>query len=64
VGIDLTSAMELQSATGLRVVASGGVSRLEQVRSARLAGLAGIIIGRALYDGKLSLRDCMTSVSI
>jgi len=64
VGIDLTSAMELQSATGLRVVASGGVSRLEQVRSARLAGLAGIIIGRALYDGNLSLRDCMTSVSI
>ena len=57
-GVNLNSAMELQSNTGLKVVASGGVSSLSDIRSAQKAGLAGIIIGRALYAGKLSLRDC------
>jgi phosphoribosylformimino-5-aminoimidazole carboxamide ribotide isomerase len=57
-GVNVTGAAGLQSATGLKVVASGGVSSPEDVRSARVAGLAGIIIGRALYDGKISLADC------
>jgi phosphoribosylformimino-5-aminoimidazole carboxamide ribotide isomerase len=57
-GINVASASGLQSATGLKVVASGGVSSLEDVGAARAAGLAGIIVGRALYEGKLSLADC------
>ena len=55
-GVNVESAVELQSATGLRVVASGGVSTLEDVRRVREAGLAGVIIGRALYEEKMSLR--------
>lgn len=55
-GVDVSSAVTLQQATGLRVVASGGVSTLEDVRRTRDAGLAGVIIGRALYEEKLSLR--------
>jgi len=57
-GIDLDGALNLQSATGLKVVASGGVSHLEEVCSAKKAGLAGIIIGRALYEGYFSLSEC------
>jgi len=60
-GLNLESAVELQSRVGIKVVASGGVDRLEAVHSARRAGLAGIIIGRALYEGKLSLHDCWTA---
>ncbi|MEZ0397045.1 MAG: 1-(5-phosphoribosyl)-5-[(5-phosphoribosylamino)methylideneamino] imidazole-4-carboxamide isomerase [Anaerolineales bacterium] len=59
-GLNVGSAAALQSATGLRVVASGGVSTLEDVRRARAAGLAGVIMGRALYEGKLSLRECLS----
>jgi len=55
-GLDVSSAVALQDVTGLRVVASGGVSALDDVRRTQEAGLAGVIIGRALYDGKLSLR--------
>ncbi|HTX91257.1 MAG TPA: 1-(5-phosphoribosyl)-5-[(5-phosphoribosylamino)methylideneamino] imidazole-4-carboxamide isomerase [Anaerolineales bacterium] len=58
-GANLESAMELQSATGLKVVASGGVGRVEEVRQAQQAGLAGIIVGRALYEGKVVLKECM-----
>ncbi len=58
-GVNVGSAVSLQSASGLHVVASGGVSTLEDVRRARQAGLAGVIIGRALYEGRLSLRECL-----
>ena len=57
-GVDVSGAIELQEKTGLLVVASGGVSTLEDVRRAKEAGLAGVIIGRALYEGKLSLKEC------
>jgi phosphoribosylformimino-5-aminoimidazole carboxamide ribotide isomerase len=60
-GVSVDSAVELQSANGLKVVASGGVSSLDDVRKVREAGLAGVIIGRALYEGKMSLRDALAS---
>jgi phosphoribosylformimino-5-aminoimidazole carboxamide ribotide isomerase len=56
-GVSVDSAIELQTATGLKVVASGGVSSLEDVIRVKNAGLAGVIIGRALYDGNLRLND-------
>jgi phosphoribosylformimino-5-aminoimidazole carboxamide ribotide isomerase len=58
-GVDVDSAVELQDATGLQVVASGGVSSLKDVRRVRDAGLAGVIIGRALYEGKISLPESL-----
>lgn len=60
-GVDVTSAVQLQAKTSLRVVASGGISSLEEVRRVREAGLAGVIIGRALYEGKLSLRAAIAA---
>jgi phosphoribosylformimino-5-aminoimidazole carboxamide ribotide isomerase len=60
-GLDVASAAALQSETGLRVVASGGVSSLDDVRRAREAGLAGVIIGKALYEGRLSLRVALSA---
>jgi phosphoribosylformimino-5-aminoimidazole carboxamide ribotide isomerase len=57
-GVNLESAIELQKNTGLQVVASGGVSRLDDVIKAKQAGVAGIIIGRALYNGQINLQDC------
>ena len=58
-GIDLASAVELQDASGLQVVASGGVKNLEDVHRVLKAGLAGVIVGRALYEGKISLAECL-----
>lgn len=60
-GMDVSSAVELQAQTGLQVVASGGVSTLEDVLRVRDAGLAGVIIGRALYEGSLSLRAAIAA---
>lgn len=58
-GVSVESAVALQTATGLNVVASGGVSSVEDVLRVKNAGLAGVIIGRALYEGKLTVKEAL-----
>jgi phosphoribosylformimino-5-aminoimidazole carboxamide ribotide isomerase len=57
-GADLSGAIELQ-AMGARVIASGGVAGLADIRTACAAGLAGIIVGRALYEGRVNLIEAI-----
>ena len=42
-----------------RLVASGGVSSLDDVRALRDAGLYGAIIGKAYYTGAIDLRRAL-----
>ncbi len=58
-GVNAAATAELAGATGLRVVASGGVNGIEDVRRVREAGLAGVIVGRALYEGQVRLLDLL-----
>lgn len=58
-GVDVEMARWIAENTDAEVVASGGVSSLADVRNVRLAGLAGVIIGRALYDGVFSLQEAL-----
>jgi phosphoribosylformimino-5-aminoimidazole carboxamide ribotide isomerase len=58
-GINLAATMQLAEATRLHVIASGGVASLEDVQQAYDAGLSGIIIGRALYEGRVDLREAL-----
>jgi phosphoribosylformimino-5-aminoimidazole carboxamide ribotide isomerase len=55
-GLNLESTRALADVSGLEVIASGGVGSLADVRAAREAGLAGVIVGRALYEGALDLK--------
>lgn len=52
----------MRAATRLPVIASGGVSDLEQVRRLSDAGTFGCIVGRALYEGRLALPETLASV--
>lgn len=58
-GLNLDATVELAQATGMSVIASGGVGRLDDVRSVHVAGLSGVIIGRALYEGHVMLEDAL-----
>ena len=58
-GVDFSTAHHLAALTGLEVIASGGVNSLEDLRRARSAGLSGVIIGRALYDGRIDLKEAL-----
>lgn len=46
----------------LQLIASGGVSSLEELRRLKALGLYGAILGKALYTGALSLRDALGEV--
>jgi phosphoribosylformimino-5-aminoimidazole carboxamide ribotide isomerase len=59
-GPDLTGAAALL-ATGARVIVSGGVASAEDIRGARASGLAGVIVGRALYEGRLTLSEALAA---
>lgn len=42
-----------------RVIASGGVASADHLRAVREAGCTGAIVGRALYDGRLTVREAL-----
>lgn len=60
-GPDIEGAKFL-AAMGASVIASGGVSSLEDLRAVREANLAGAIVGRALYEGKFSLIQALETI--
>ena len=43
----------------MRIVASGGISSLEDIRALRAMGLYGAILGKALYTGAVDLREAI-----
>lgn len=46
-------------APALAVQASGGVRDLDDIRAVRAAGVAGVILGRALLDGRFTLAEAL-----
>lgn len=54
-GPNLDATAAIARAVQLPVIASGGVGSLDDVRAACGRGLAGLIVGRALYDGSVEL---------
>ena len=60
-GPDVPGTAALANAVGIPVIASGGVSSIEDLRALRAceAPLDGVISGRALYDGKLDLAEAL-----
>ena len=58
-GPNLAAMAEMQAAVDLPVVASGGVTTLDDVARLAAAPMAGCIIGRALYEGSLTLPEAL-----
>ena len=54
-GTNLPLYQELQRRFGMDIVASGGVSSIDDVKSLRDMGLYGAILGRAIYTGDIIL---------
>ncbi|HET6797965.1 MAG TPA: 1-(5-phosphoribosyl)-5-[(5-phosphoribosylamino)methylideneamino]imidazole-4-carboxamide isomerase [Gemmatimonadales bacterium] len=61
-GPDLSGAVDLK-ATGACVILSGGVSGLVDIHDACVAGIDGVVVGRALYEGRLNLIDALAAAS-
>lgn len=62
-GADVEGAVALMRETGMEVLVSGGVHAVEDLVRIRDAGLAGAIVGRALHEGRLTLREALACSS-
>lgn len=58
-GVDWENTKQLADKTGLRVIASGGTASLDDIVKVRKAGLAGVIVGRALYERNFSFKEAL-----
>ncbi len=61
-GVDANGMEKIARAVRIPVVASGGVASLDDIAALRMrfdAGVVGVIVGRALYEGNFSLSEAM-----
>lgn len=47
----------IEKLPGIQLTASGGVSHIDDVTELQEAGLAGVIIGKAIYEGRITLAE-------
>ena len=60
VGSDIEGLAAAVASTSIPVIASGGVGELNHlVDLARVGGLHGVIVGKALYEGRFSVREAV-----
>jgi phosphoribosylformimino-5-aminoimidazole carboxamide ribotide isomerase len=61
-GLNFESTRRLSRSTSIPVIASGGVSRIEDIKhllELESEGIVGVIVGRALYTGQLDLEEAI-----
>ncbi len=65
-GVDADRMAEIASAVRLPVIASGGVASLDDIRALRSrfgAGVVGVVVGRALYEGNFTLTQAIEAAT-
>lgn len=62
-GPNVSAMAEMQAHVDIPVVASGGVTTSEDVGELAAAGLAGAIIGRSLYEGKITISSALEAIA-
>jgi phosphoribosylformimino-5-aminoimidazole carboxamide ribotide isomerase len=64
-GPNLAALKEIVERSPVPVIASGGITRLEDLRAIGALGakVEGVIVGKALYDGKLDLRAALAAAA-
>ena len=61
-GLDLDELKRFLDASGLRAIVAGGVGSMEDIRKLKnyeKDGVAGVIVGRALYEGRVDLEEAL-----
>lgn len=62
-GLNMDETIALAKSTSIPVIASGGLGSIEDVRAVRAAsahGISGAILGKALYDGRISAAKALS----
>jgi phosphoribosylformimino-5-aminoimidazole carboxamide ribotide isomerase len=59
-GPNLEALKEMIEKTDMNVVASGGIKDMEDIRKVKETGAYGVITGKAIYEGKIHLKELFT----
>ena len=59
-GPSIDNARELIARSGLDIIYAGGIRNLSDVESVASLDVKGVVIGRALYNGKINLEEAIT----
>jgi len=60
-GVNVEATADVIAATDVAVIASGGVSSVDDVAVCRRIGCAGVIVGKAWYEGRLDLQEALAA---
>lgn len=60
-GTNLDLYAHLRKSFSMEIIASGGVSSLDDINALRVSGVHGAILGKALYTGALRLEDALAA---
>ena len=63
-GVNVTETARLARASGIKVIASGGVksiSDIEELKKRECDGIIGVIVGKSIYEGTLSLTEAIAA---
>jgi phosphoribosylformimino-5-aminoimidazole carboxamide ribotide isomerase len=58
-GPDLNTLARVRAMTSLPIQYSGGVSSIDEIRAVAQAGAGAVILGKALYEGRVKLKDAL-----
>lgn len=61
-GVNPIPTKQLVDSVSIPVIASGGVSTLQDLKILKETGAAGVVVGSALYTGKFTLEDAIQSI--
>lgn len=56
-GVNVSSTKELVEKTGMDIIASGGISNMQDLQNVQDIKVQGVIVGKALYQGALELAE-------
>lgn len=59
VGAAVDATVTLQAGLNIPIYASGGVGTLDDLKACAGAGVRGVIVGRAIYEGAFSLKEAL-----
>ncbi len=61
-GIDLSGTKLLAASVNIPIIASGGVAGIADIKAVKAIadkGVCGVVVGRALYDGKINIAEAL-----
>lgn len=58
-GPNIDATTTLKDESGMDVIASGGIGTLDDLRAVKARGISGAIVGKALYNGNVTLAECL-----